>query len=160
MRDGKRGRENSAENPRSCLMGSWGHIHGHGDLVGSSGAELPCSPSAGILGALLVLVLCPSPAVSQISSWPSTPCQDPPLSVGKRDLSLKSLFQESGAADPFPAFPSPSTRWALEWGDPGGNQTSPGTQGTCTCRDRPGTAGCPCFVRACGGNLPGFRHNL
>lgn len=70
-------------------------------------AELPCSPSAGILGALLVLVLCPSPAVSQISSWPSTPCQDPPLSVGKKYFfSFRSVFQESGAAVPSLAFPS------------------------------------------------------
>lgn len=142
---------------RSCVMGFWGHTHGHRDLLGNPAAELPCSPSAGILGALLVVVLCPSPAVSQISSWPSTPCQDPPLSVEKRDFILKIC---SKSQEPLFLPTAWGTSCALEWGDPDGIQTSPGTQGTCTCRERLGMAECPCSGRAWRRNLPGFGHNL
>lgn len=61
--------------------------------------ELPCSASVRILVALLMVVLSPSPAISRISSWPSTLSQDPLQSVEKR-VSLKKPLQPQSQGSP------------------------------------------------------------
>lgn len=61
----------------------------------STQTELPCSASVRILVALLMVVLSPSPAISRISSWLSTPYQDPLRSAGKRES-----FSEKASSAP------------------------------------------------------------